>query len=65
MLDPQTLDTPDGLSAALHAIEAACHRGEPDITTVVAVLDSRPFVLEYIISGTLRVAIDPCARCQR
>ena len=60
ILNPQALDTPDGLAAALRAIEAVCHRGDPEITGMVEALNSRPFILEYIISGTLRA---PLARC--
>jgi len=60
-LDPQILDAPDGLSAALHAIEAVCYRGDPDIGEVVATLNGRAYILEYIISGALRVTVDPCA----
>jgi len=61
MLDPQALDPPDGLSAALHAIEAACYRGDPDIAGVVATLNTRAYILEYIISGASRLTVDPCA----
>ena len=61
MLDQQALDAPDGLTAVLHAIEAVCHRGDPDIAGVVAALNSRAYILEYIISGALRVTAHPCA----
>ena len=57
ILDAQALDTPDGLATALRAIEAVCHRGDPEIVGMVEALNSRPFILEYIISGTLRVPI--------
>lgn len=55
-LDPQALDTPDGLVTALRAIEAVCHRGDPEIVEIVTALNSRPHILEYIISGTLRAS---------
>jgi len=59
MLDPHALDTPEGLSVALRAIEAICHRGSPDIARMLATLNSRSYLLEYIISGALRVTIGP------
>jgi len=59
MFDAQALDAPDGLSAALRAAEAVCYRGDPDIAEMVATLNSRAYILEYMISGTLRV--DPRA----
>ena len=61
ILDPQALDAPDGFTAALHAIEAVCYRGDPDIAEMVAALNSRAYILEYIISGALRTTVDPCA----
>lgn len=61
MLDPRALDTPDELATALRTIEAVCHRGDPEIAEMIAVLNSHPYVLEYIISGTLRVLTGPCA----
>jgi len=57
VLDPQALDTPDGLATALRTIEAACYRGDPEIAGVVEALNSRSYLLEYIISGRLRVPI--------
>jgi len=59
LFDARALDAPDGLNTALHAIEAACYRG--DIAEMVATLNSRAYILEYMISGTLRVTVDPCA----
>ncbi|KAF9642213.1 P-loop containing nucleoside triphosphate hydrolase protein, partial [Thelephora ganbajun] len=50
MLDSQVLDTPDGLGTALRAIEAVCHRGDTEIAEMVAALDTRPYILEYVIS---------------
>jgi len=55
VLNPQVLDAPDGLATALRAIEAACHRGDSEIAGTVEVLNSRSYLLEYLISGTLRV----------
>jgi len=55
MVDPQLLDAPDGLTTALRAIEAVCYRGDPEIAEMVLALNSRPHILEYIISGTPRV----------
>jgi len=60
LLDSQALDAPDGLAIALHTIEAVCHRGDPEIAEMVATLNSRPYILEYIISGTLRAPIGCC-----
>ena len=57
LLDSQALDTPDGLTTALRAIEAVCRRGDPEIAEMVAILNSRPHLLEYIISGTLHVNV--------
>lgn len=58
--DAQALDALDGLQTALHAFEAACHRGDPEIARMVTALNSRPYILEYIISGTLRVPMGSC-----
>ena len=52
-LDPQVLGAPGGLDAALRAIEATCHRGDPEIAGVVAALNGHSYILEYIVSGTL------------
>jgi len=61
MLDLRVLDTPDGLDTALRAIGAVCHWDDFEITKMVAVLDSRPHILEYIISSMLGVfALRPC-----
>lgn len=60
LFDAQVLGGPDGLTAALPAIEAVCHRGEPEIAGMVETLNSRSYLLEYIISGTSRVLISPC-----
>jgi len=54
MLDPRVLDTPDELNVALRAIGATCHRSDPEIAEMVVALDSRPHILEYIISSALR-----------
>ena len=56
----QALDAPGGLGTALSAIEAVCHRGDPDIAEMVALLNGHSHILEYIISGTLPpVSIGP------
>lgn len=55
MLDPQALDAAGGLAAAVRAIETVCHQGHSEIAEIVAALNSRPYILEYIISGMLRV----------
>jgi len=60
LLDPRALDTPDGLRTAIRAIEAVCNRGGSEIAEMVATLNSRTYVLEYIISGTLRNPQVPC-----
>jgi len=59
LLDSRALDTPDGLAAALCAIEAVCHGDDLEILGVIEMLNGRPYILEYIISGTLRVPVDP------
>jgi len=61
VLDAQALDTPDGLATALRTIQAVCHRGGSEIAGMVSELDSRPYLLEYIISGALRLPVGPCA----
>jgi len=53
LLDPQALDTPDGLRTAIRVIEAVCHRGGSEIEEMVETLNSRTDVLEYFISGML------------
>ena len=60
MLNPQALDTPDGLATAVRAIGAVCHRGDPKITEMIEVLNNRPFILEYIISGMLHMPLAHC-----
>ena len=57
LLDSRALDTPDGLTTALRAIETVCYRGDPEIAEMVTALDSRPHLLEYIISGTQHVTV--------
>ena len=57
LLDPRALDTPDGLHTALRAVEAVCHRGEPEIAGMVEALSNRSYILEYIISGALTRAL--------
>jgi len=52
VLNPQALHTPDGLQTALSAIEAICYRGDSEIARMVETLNSRSYLLEYIISGT-------------
>ena len=59
MLNPQTLDTPGGLATALRVIETVCHRGDPEISAMVEMLISRSYLLEYITSGTSRMAVGP------
>lgn len=60
MLDPQAFFAPDGLKIALRAIEAICHRGDPEIAGMVEALNSRSHILEYIISGMSCLPIGPC-----
>jgi len=55
MLDPQVFFAPDGQKTALRAIEAVCHRGDPEIGRMVEALNSCSHILEYIISGVSRV----------
>jgi hypothetical protein len=57
ILDPQVLNAPDGLATAIRTIEEVCHRGHPNMAEMVATLNSRPYILEYIISGTSRALI--------
>ena len=54
LLDSQALDTPDGFQTALRAVEAVCHQGHLDPTTMIVALESRSHILEYIVSGTSR-----------
>lgn len=60
LLDTQALDGPNGLQTALRTFEAACHRGDPEIAGIVAVLNGRSHILEYTISGMLHVSIGSC-----
>jgi hypothetical protein len=60
ILDPQALDTPGGLQNALRTIEAVCYQGDPEITRMVEALSDRSYILEYIISGALRMPIGLC-----
>jgi hypothetical protein len=59
MLDLQAFNSPEGVDNALSIIETICNQGGPGVAQVVAVLNSRPHLLEYIISGTLSVFIGP------
>jgi len=52
LFNSEALGTPDGLQAAIRAIEAVCHRGDPETATVVEALNNHSHILEYIISGT-------------
>ena len=60
ILNPRTLNAPDGLATALRTIEAICRLGDPAIARMVEALSSRSYILEYIISGTFRIPIGPC-----
>lgn len=51
LLDSKALDDPDGLTAALSAIEAVCLRSDSEIAGMVETLNNRSYILEYIISG--------------
>ena len=59
-LDPQALNNPEGVDCAFRTIETMCHQGDPEVARVVAVLISRPYLLEYIFSGTSSPLIRPC-----
>jgi len=61
VLNPQALHTPDGLQTALRAIEAVCYRSDLEIARMVETLNSRSYLLEYVISGTSRMSAGPCA----
>ena len=61
MLNPQVLYTPNGLQTALRAIEAVCYRGDPKIAGMVEALSGHSYLLEYIISGVLRMPVGPPA----
>ena len=60
MLNPQTLYGSDGLAAALRKIEPVCYRGDPEATGMIEALSSRPYLLEYIISGVLNASVRLC-----
>ena len=60
IIGPQALDTPGGLQNALRTIETICYRGDPEISRMVEALNGRSYILEYIISGTLRMPVGPC-----
>lgn len=53
ILESQALESPEGITHALRAIDTACQRGGPEVELVIAALNSRPYLLEYMISGTL------------
>ena len=40
----------------LRAIEKVCYRSDPEIAEIIAALDDRRYLLEYIISGTLSIS---------
>ena len=60
MLNPRTLYRSGGPSAALREIESICYRGDPGTAKMVEALGSRPYLLEYIISGTLSASVRLC-----
>lgn len=62
IFNPQTLYSSDGLAAALRKIEPICYRGDPGTAGMVEALSSRPYLLEYIISGTLTASVRLCTR---
>lgn len=59
LFEPQALNSPGGADRALRTIETICHQGESKVAQIVAVLDSRPYLLEYVVSGTLNIFTRP------
>ena len=59
MLDSQALNSTEGVDRTLRTIETICHHCDPEVARVVAVLNSRPYLLEYIFSGTSSLLLDP------
>ena len=51
LFSPRALATPDGPQTALRAVEAVCRRGDAEIAAMIATLNDRSHVLEYVISG--------------
>ena len=59
ILEPETLVTPGGFQAALNSIERVCYRDDSSIAEMVVGLSNRPYILEYIFSGTSCTAVVP------
>jgi hypothetical protein len=60
VLSPQALDRPGGVENALRAIESVCHSGGPEVARmIIALNDSRSYLLEHIISSAFRVTVAP------
>jgi len=59
LLKPEVLVVPDGLKTALGSIERVCYHDDSSIMDMILELSSRPHVLEYILSSTLRMLAVP------
>ena len=59
-LDPEALTSQEGVGNALRIIETLCHQGDPEVARVVASLNSRSHLFEYIFSGKLSVLVGHC-----
>src|ERR1700753_2103638 len=59
VLDSQALGPSDGLNAVLRAVKSACNRGE-EMTGMVAALNSRSYLFEYVLSGMLHGSTRLC-----
>lgn len=60
LLNAEVLNSPGGLTTALHSVESMCFQADPAITGMVAALSSRSHVLEYIFSGALCIPTTAC-----
>lgn len=52
LLEPDALSARGGLQAALRSIESVCFHDDTSIMSMIAELTARPYILEFIFSGT-------------
>jgi len=57
LLEPKALVSLGGLQAALGSVKTACYNDDSSIMEVIVELNSRPHVLEYILSSTSQAPV--------
>ena len=57
LLEPEALSAPGGLQAVLGFINKVCYSNDFSVMEMVGELNGRPYLLEYIFSGALRMPV--------